>query len=227
LSSDLEATRVTAAAASLGVSGDPIYRAILSRAAALQPQGRALDFGAGTGRLADDLVRRGSYSEVHAVDLVDYGAKKEAGVSWIFADLNERLPVPDSTYDLIVAAEVIEHLENPRFLAREWYRMLRPGGLLVASTPNNESWRSLLSLLARGHFTAFTGASYPAHITALLRADLARALSEAGFSHVDFAYTDAGAIPGFTSRSWQDISMGALRGRRFSDNVVCMARKES
>ena len=225
MSSDLQAKRVDSAAASRGISGDPIYRAILSHVDALNLNGRALDFGAGTGQLAEALLQRGTFSEVHAVDLIDYSAENSAGITWVFADLNERLPVPDATYDLIVAAEVIEHLENPRFLAREWHRMLRPGGALVISTPNNESWRSLVSLLARGHFTAFTGASYPAHITALLRSDILRFLLEAGFDDMDFAFTNSGAIPGFTSKSWQDISIGALRGVRFSDNVICTARK--
>lgn len=225
MSSELQANRVDSAAASGGISGDPIYRAILSRVDALGLNGRALDFGAGTGRLAEALSKRGAFSEVHAVDIIDYGTPKSVDIRWVFADLNERLPVPDATYDLIVAAEVIEHLENPRFLAREWYRMLRPGGALVISTPNNESWRSLISLLARGHFAGFTGASYPAHITALLRRDIRRILTEAGFEEIDFAFTGSGAVPGFTSRSWQEIPIGNFRGVRFSDNVICTARR--
>jgi 2-polyprenyl-3-methyl-5-hydroxy-6-metoxy-1,4-benzoquinol methylase len=225
LASELERTRLNAAAASRGTSADPIYRAILARIDALDARGRVLDFGAGTGHLAQRLVESGRFETVDAADIVDYGAEPAVGVHWIFSDLNERLPVAEGTYDLVVAAEVIEHLENPRFLAREWFRILRPGGVVLVSTPNNESWRSLISLLARGHYTAFTGDNYPAHINAFLRKDLERILTEAGFRDVDLAFTDSGAVPKLTSRSWQDVSFGKLRGVRYSDNVVCTARK--
>lgn len=188
-------------------------------------RGRALDFGAGTGHLAGLLKERGRFDRMDAADIVDYGGSARAGVHWIFSDLNERLPIADSTYDLIVAAEVIEHLENPRFLAREWFRLLRPGGTLVVSTPNNESWRSVVSLLFRGHYAAFTGPNYPAHITAVLRRDLERILTEAGFARIEFAFTNHGALPKLTALTWQQVSLGLLHGVRFSDNVVCTAHK--
>lgn len=84
--------------------------------------------------------------------------------------------------NVIVASEVIEHLENPRSLLRDVARLLRPDGILVLTTPNNESIRSLLSLTTRGSFAAFGESSYPAHITPVLRIDLARVVDEAGLS---------------------------------------------
>lgn len=225
MTGDLQKARVEAAEASGGTSADPIYEAVLARVDALGVGGRALDFGAGTGRLARLLAERPRFTRVDAADLVAYEGASADRVGWIIADLNERLPAPDASYDLVVAAEVIEHLENPRFLAREWFRLLRPGGALVVSTPNNESWRSIVSLLFRGHFAAFTGRSYPAHISALLRADLERVLSEAGFRDVAFSFTEHGALPSLTHVTWQRASLGTLRGARYSDNVVCTARR--
>ena len=49
--------------------------------------------------------------------------------------------------------------------------------------PNQESIRSYAGLIFAGHFTHFLGACYPAHITALLRLDLARLCAESGFTH--------------------------------------------
>jgi 2-polyprenyl-3-methyl-5-hydroxy-6-metoxy-1,4-benzoquinol methylase len=116
-------------------------------------------------------------------------------VRWIQADLNAPLPCRDGSFDAIVSTEVIEHLENPRAVFREFARLLRPGGELLLTTPNQESIRSLASLIVRGHHVAFLEESYPAHLTALLRRDLMRLCSEAGFDAPRFRYTDAGAVP--------------------------------
>ena len=220
-----QTNRIRAAVASRGISGDPIYRAVLAQVAALHVGGPALDFGAGAGYLASKLYESGKFLHVDAADLVDYGGVRQEGLNWVFSDLNEPLPCGRGTYGLITAVEVIEHLENPRFLAREWFRLLKAGGTLIVSTPNNESWRSLLSLWVRGHFAAFNDDSYPAHITALLRKDINRILTEAGFKEVTFAYTNHGGLPGRPAVTWQAVSFELLRGLRYSDNIVCVARK--
>jgi len=222
----LDAQRTAAAKATRGISGDLIYQAVLKAADVHGVSGRVMDYGAGTGTVAKMLASRPEVTRVDAVDLVDYtGGERSPKVEWVFSDLNEPLPIDSGTYDLITAVEVIEHLENPRFLAREWFRLLRPGGSLVVSTPNNECWRALVSLQFRGHFYAFTGASYPVHITALLRLDFERILTEAGFQDIRFSFTDQGSIPGLTRFTWQQVSFGALKGLRFSDCLICSARK--
>jgi len=63
-----------------------------------------------------------------------------------------------------------------------------------------------------------------AHITALLRKDLVRILSEAGFSDVRFHFTDHGGLPKLPAVSWQQVSLGLLKGCRFSDNVIATAK---
>ena len=221
----LQENRRLAAVAAAGISSEPIYAAALRAFRARKRKGKVLDFGAGTGSFAKLLDCTRCFSEVHAVDLLDYGNHGDNNIRWSFADLNSPLPFQDQSFEAISAIEVIEHLENPRLVAREWFRILRPSGLLVVSTPNNESWRSLLSLLVRGHFSAFTAQSYPAHITALLRLDLVRVLTEAGFVNISFSYTNSGGIPGRPAVTWQRVSFGFLAGLRFSDNIVCQAVK--
>ena len=46
------------------------------------------------------------------------------------------LPLPSGHFDLIVAFEIIEHLENPEAFLAELRRVLHPSGLLILSTPN-------------------------------------------------------------------------------------------
>ena len=221
----LLAKRREAAELSGGTSAEPIYAAIERRLADLGASGDALDFGAGTGSLTRRLAAAGRYRSVMGADLYPRAADLPQAIGWIEGDLNGALPLPAARFDVIVAAEVIEHLENPRAVCRELYRLLRPRGQVLLSTPNNESWRALVALLVRGHFVAFGDTAYPAHITALTRLDLARVLSEAGFLDVAFTFTEVGGIPGLPSRSWQSVLGRYARGLRFSDTVVVTARK--
>ena len=147
-------------------------------------------------------------------------------VDWCTWDLNDTIPKSLTPADTIVSLEVIEHLENPRHFVRQMFQLLKPQGSLLLSTPNNESFRSLISYWRRGHFVEFTGKSYPAHITALNRMDLKRITTEAGFDEHQWFYLDKGSLPGWPSKTWQNISLGLLKGARFSDNVFLLVRKK-
>ena len=222
---DLANRRSLAAQASGGISGDAIYQAVLRAVNDFQLRGDLLDFGSGTAFLTEQLKATKLFTTVAAADLLPRPASLDESIAWTAADLNESLPYDSASFDVIVAAEVIEHLENPRFVAREMFRLLRPGGALILTTPNNESWRSLISLLARGHHVAFGDSSYPAHITPLLRIDLQRILTEAGFHPPLFRYTEEGGLPGYPTITWQKISAGLLTGLRFSDNLLAFSLK--
>lgn len=216
--------RINAAHLSGGTSSDVIYDSIQNIINQKRLGGLVLDYGAGTGILIRRLVSMRCFREAHAADLIPRPGDISQNVRWIPSDLNASLPVSDSAYDLVVAAEVIEHLENPRFTVREIFRLLRPGGSAIVSTPNNEHVRSVLSLILRGHFAAFVGSNYPAHITSLLRCDLERILLETGFALPNFEYTHNGSIP-CTTVTWQQLSMGFLKGKLFSDNIIAVAVK--
>jgi 2-polyprenyl-3-methyl-5-hydroxy-6-metoxy-1,4-benzoquinol methylase len=228
MTDDLDARRIAAAKRTGGVSSGSVYDAAW-RQIALRAKGDVLDFGAGTGSLAARLAGEASVTSVTAADLAAHATVSPPDgtaaqkIRWLTADLNAPLPLPAARFDLIVAIEIIEHLENPRATAREWRRLLRPGGALVMSTPNTESIRSLLSFAARGQHASFTARSYPEHVTPLARVDVQRLLDEAGFTDVQFSWSNFGLLPAL-SLSWQGISAGLLGGMRFSDNLVAVAR---
>jgi len=217
--------RLRAAELSGGISSDSIYNTIENIISGRGLGGAVLDYGAGIGELTQRLSQSGSFTRVVGADILDAPSNFATRTEWIQQDLNEPVSNHEGEFDVVVAAEVIEHLENPRFMIRELYRLLRPGGTAIVSTPNNESWRSILALIARGHFVAFAESCYPAHITALLRIDLTRILLEAKFHKPQFYFTNFGGIPKKPHITWQQISMGLLRGVRFSDNLIAVARK--
>ena len=57
-----------------------------------------------------------------------------------------RLPFRGGSFDMVVASEIVEHLENPQGAMLEAARVLRPGGYLVVSTPYRESLKYTLCI---------------------------------------------------------------------------------
>lgn len=221
---ELTAFRRTASALSGGRSGNRVHDMILRMCAAHGLAGRVCDLGAGKGDLLKVLSPRHPEADFTGIDLMERPDDIDPRIGWHTCDLNDHQPVVEP-FDTVICCETIEHLENPRATMRLCHRLLKPGGRLILSTPNNESIRSYVSLVLGGHFADFRGSSYPAHITALLRLDLLRLCEEAGFTRPTFHYTDYGGIPGSPHRTWQWLSLGLLRGRLFSDNVGLVAER--
>ncbi len=208
---------------SLGISHGSIYQTVIQALKKYAPEnGQLLDFGAGQGDFLKKMTSSPFKFMYHGVDLM---YSKVTGVNWYVQDLNKKLQFKDGQFDVITCIEVIEHLENPRQMVRDLSRVLKADGVLVLTTPNNESWRSIISYIFRGHFVAFTDSSYPAHITALNQTDLYRILKECGFQRMDVMYTDSGMVPSLPAYTWQKISCGLLKGLRFSDNIIVIAQK--
>lgn len=116
----------------------PVYACIKTHSRAAEifarwPRGRVLEMAAGSGAFAHRLVELGF--EVEACDLFPEQFRL-AGVPIKFADLSRRLPYDDSSFDLLSCLEGIEHLEDQFAFVRECWRILRPGGHMLISTPN-------------------------------------------------------------------------------------------
>lgn len=222
----LQKDRIASAKASKGISEEAIYLKVMKHIKDdINSKCDLLDFGAGSGNLIKYIYNSGFKGNFFGADIMAAPREVPEDVIWIKTDLNYPLDLKDNLFDLIISIEVIEHLENPRDTFREFYRLLRPGGKLVVTTPNQESIRAFLALLFKGHFVAFSDASYPAHITALLRKDFLRICNESDFDSPSFFYTDKGGIPKLPRVLWQQISFNLLKGRLFSDNLILITNK--
>lgn len=101
-------------------------------------EGKVLDVGCGTGFGCAMLQK--SCEQVIGID-ISPDAIKYAKQSFIVGDA-QNLPFFDSYFDGIAAMEVIEHVHNPGQTMREIYRVLKPKGVLVISTPNSRGIHS-------------------------------------------------------------------------------------
>jgi 2-polyprenyl-3-methyl-5-hydroxy-6-metoxy-1,4-benzoquinol methylase len=214
----------TRAILSGGTSSRDIYDMVLENIPLAQhPEGTLLDVGCGSGALRDyvkpicdryvgaDLIRYPSFP----LDCEFYPADFNSG----------SLPLSDDFADMVVAVEVIEHVENPRALMRELVRVAKPRGHVIVTTPNQLSLLSFLTLAIKHRFAAFQDMHYPAHLTALLEIDLLRIAWEAGLENPVIKYSGRGRIPK-TARHYPR-AFSRLWPRAFSDNVMMIARKSS
>jgi len=207
---------------SLGRSDDAIYGTVARLLADRGAAGTLADVGCGSGDLWRAVGR--AFTRCIGVDAVRYDGLP-ADVDLRVADLDATaLPIADASIDVAAAVEVIEHLDNPRALVRELVRVVRPGGWIVVTTPNQLSVLSLLTLVVKGRFSAFQDSAYPAHRTALLEVDLHRIARDSRLRDETIAYTHRGRVP---LTAWHYPSAVArVAPRRLSDNVVLIARRE-
>lgn len=98
-----------------------------------------LDAASGTGYGSDLLARSGAARVVgvdYSAEAIELSTQRYgAGVEFVRADV-QRLPLADHCFDCVVSFETIEHVPEPQKLLGELRRVLKPGGLLVISSPN-------------------------------------------------------------------------------------------
>ncbi len=110
-----------------------------------------LDIGAGTGALSAKLAASGW--KVSACDL--YPEAFAVGGIECRVVRDGRLPYDDASFDVAVAVELLEHIEGHEALFAEARRVLRPGGVLLLTTPNILSLKSRMSFLLTGYPYSF------------------------------------------------------------------------
>jgi ubiquinone/menaquinone biosynthesis C-methylase UbiE len=105
--------------------------------ARLEPGSKILDVGCGTGHLAAELAKRGyqAWGTDIAEAMVHYAREHYDPDRFQVGDI-ERIPFPDNTFDGIVCLGVMEYLRSDEPALREMWRVLKPGGHAVITTPS-------------------------------------------------------------------------------------------
>jgi 2-polyprenyl-3-methyl-5-hydroxy-6-metoxy-1,4-benzoquinol methylase len=108
-----------------------------------------LDIGCLDGNLLKQIKNK---NNLYGIEASNYGFKtcQEKGikVKQFFINDSDKIPFPKNKFDLVIIGEIIEHIYDTDFLLREIYRLLKPNGYLLLSTPNIASLgRRMLLLL--------------------------------------------------------------------------------
>ena len=107
---------------------------------------RVLDLGCRDGALTSAYVDRNWVVGVD-IDRAALSHADELGIETVWADLDQPLPFEDDSFDVVVVAEVLEHIRFPEQLLSEAKRVLVPGGTLIGSVPNCYRLKSRLRFL--------------------------------------------------------------------------------
>jgi SAM-dependent methyltransferase len=137
----------------------------------LRSPSRVLDLGCSDGALGARLQAMGHV--VVGVDVEEHKGVRERLADFYQADLEQGLPDDvGGDYDVVLAADVLEHVRSPEGLLDEVRPRLRPGGALITSIPNFGHWYPRARVLAgrfdydargildRGHLRFFTKRSF-------------------------------------------------------------------
>jgi 2-polyprenyl-3-methyl-5-hydroxy-6-metoxy-1,4-benzoquinol methylase len=170
-----------------------------------------VDLGCGSGLLLAEVHRAAPEIALCGVDLsspqIDANRTTRPDFAWLVADLDQPVSFPPShasTYEAVVASEIIEHLDHPETLLRNALALARPGiGRLLLSTQSGALRTTERYVGHRRHFTA-------EELRSLLEHSGWRALRvwNAGFPFHDLSKWFANLRPDATLRRFSGLPYG-------------------
>ena len=180
---------------------------------------RILEIGTASGYLGRELQRRG-FSHVVGVegDLDVAAIAREHYQEHVVVDLERGTLDGLGEFDVLICADVLEHLREPLVQLRTLARRLKPSGVVIVSLPNAVNWLVRLSVLS-GRFTyTERGLFDRGHLRFFTRRTARAMIEEAGFvvercdpTPLPMALATAGWLPAPVARVAEVVYYGAAR----------------
>jgi 2-polyprenyl-3-methyl-5-hydroxy-6-metoxy-1,4-benzoquinol methylase len=108
---------------------------------------KVLDLGCRDGRLTRHFIENNEVvgMDIDKISLDECSKNLNIETKWV--DFSIQIPLQTSSFDVIVAGEVIEHLPCPTITVTEISRILKPNGLFIGSVPNSYHVKNRLRVL--------------------------------------------------------------------------------
>ncbi len=122
---------------------------------ALLPFGanRVLELGCGVGRTLLNAKQQGKAREVVGIDIIPRNDQHDLLDDYIQADVDSlNLTYEEGYFDVIICADVLEHLVDPWGTVSRLAPYLKKDGILVASLPNVRDYLLFLAIFVKGDF---------------------------------------------------------------------------
>jgi ubiquinone/menaquinone biosynthesis C-methylase UbiE len=163
------------------------------------PSARILEIGCGTGAtgaLALSEVRCGTYIGVELFEAAAIEAREV--LSDVITGNVETLEFDwqPASFDAVIFSEVLEHLVEPGAALKKVARFVRPGGLLLASSPNISHWRVVRELIMGRFDLADQGVFDRTHLRWFTPHSFADMAEKAGFDILEL-----GPVTAFSPRT--------------------------
>jgi 2-polyprenyl-3-methyl-5-hydroxy-6-metoxy-1,4-benzoquinol methylase len=185
-------------AANAEASHQHLYPSVSQFLKDIPPGSLVMDAGCGNGTFLSLFQNRNW--QLHGSDLsptgIEVARKTFPNINFFLADgqtLYADFLATVGPVDVVLSTEVIEHVYDPRGFLRNCYDLLKPGGILVLTTPYHGYLKNLLLAVTGKMDQHFTVLWDHGHIKFWSRLTLETALKEIGFTNIEFA--GSGRIP--------------------------------
>jgi 2-polyprenyl-3-methyl-5-hydroxy-6-metoxy-1,4-benzoquinol methylase len=160
--------------------------------------GLVADIGCGNGSFLSLFQNRGwqLYGSDYSSTGIEIARASFPNIKFSLGDaesMPEELESRAGQFDVVLNTEVIEHVYNPRGLLKTCYGLLKPGGILVLTTPYHGYLKNLMLAVTGKLDRHFTVLWDHGHIKFWSRKTMREVLTETGF--INIKISGAGRIP--------------------------------
>lgn len=146
---------------------------------------KLVDVGCGTGKFLEEMSQWQNWKEIVGLDGSDDAIKfsKARNIAQVKkSDFEKKLRMASNSVDVITSLDVVEHIDNDVGLVEEFYRILKPGGVVAVTVPAHQ-WLWTYWDEELGHKRRYT------------KRQIHKMLTQAGFEVVRVSYFYSYLLP--------------------------------
>ncbi|MDI6737836.1 MAG: class I SAM-dependent methyltransferase [Nanoarchaeota archaeon] len=179
-----------------------------------------LDIGCSSGKLTSLIALN---NKVAGIELCPNAVKKarRKGLNVKIGKV-QKIPFPDNTFDAVHFSEIIEHILDTDKALKEIYRVLKPKGRLIVTTPNFCCFRDRILVLF-GHLQGC--ARHKEHVKFFNKQRLKKYLNQNGFKVLG-TYGSGFSVPYFPDHALTLFFMDKILPASLLDRLIMVAEKD-